>query len=129
MNHPGELNQPEEQNQPEESFAELERQLTQALRPVGPPDGFADRILARAQASAPATAKVIQMPLRRRAWASGAIAAALVAGVFGYESHVRYERQQAEVAQQQFEAAMRITDQTMQHVRQQLQQAGVSVGD
>ena len=48
MNHPGELNQPEEQNQPEESFAELERQLTQALRPVGPPDGFADRILARA---------------------------------------------------------------------------------
>lgn len=129
MNHPGELNQPEEQNQPEESFAELERQLTQALRPVGPPDGFADRIMARAQASTPATAKVIQMPLRRRAWASGAMAAALVVGVFGYQSHARYERQQAEVAQQQFEAAMRITDQTMQHVRQQLQQAGVAVGD
>lgn len=129
MNHPGELNQPEEWNQPEESFVEFERQLTEALRPVAPPEGFADRVMARAQSSAPAVGKVIRMQLRTRAWASGAIAAAVFAGVFGHQTHVRHERQQAQLAQQQFEAAMRITDQTMQHVRQQLQQAGVPVGD
>jgi hypothetical protein len=77
----------------------------------------------------PAKAKVIQMPLRQRAWTSGAIAAALFAGVFGYGVHVQHQRQQAELAKQQFEAAMRITDQTMQHVRQQLEQAGISVGN
>ena len=129
MNQTGPLNQPEEWNQPEESFAELERDLTEELRPVAAPEGFADRIMARAELSGPAQAKVVQMRLRSRVWASGAIAAALFAGILIQQTHARYQRQQADLAQQQFEAAMRITDQTMQHVRQQLQQAGVSVGD
>ena len=114
--------------QPEELNTEFEQNLTQALRPVDAPAGFADRVIARSKAPAPA--KVIRMPLRTRAWASGAIAAALVAGVFvGQQSHMRHQRVEAERAQQQFEAGMRITDQTLDHVRQQLQEAGVATGD
>jgi hypothetical protein len=116
-------------NQPDDLNTEFEESLTQALRPVDAPEGFADRVVARSQ-SAPGVAKVIRMPVRTRAWASGAIAAMLFAGVFfGGQAHVRHERQKAELAQQQFDAAMRITDQTLDHVRAQLQQAGVSMGD
>jgi len=115
--------------QPEELNTEFERNLTQALRPVEAPEGFADRVIARAKAPAPASGKVIRMPLRTRMWATGAIAAALLTGVFGEQTHVRRERQKEELAQQQFEAAMRITDQTLDDVRVQLQQAGVSIGD
>jgi len=116
-------------NQPEDVNTEFEQNLTQALHPVEVPEGFADRVMARTQ-SAPGLAKVIRMPLRSRAWASGAIAATLFAGVFfGGQAHERHERRKAEQAQQQFDAAMRITDETLDHVRLQLQQAGVSVGD
>jgi len=116
-------------NQPEDVNTEFEQNLTQALRPVEVPEGFADRVMARTQ-SAPGLAKVIRMPLRSRAWASGAIAATLFAGVFfGGQAHERHERRKAEQAQQQFDAAMRITDETLDHVRLQLQQAGVTVGD
>lgn len=116
-------------NQPDEWNTEFEENLTQALRPVDPPEGFADRVVARSQ-SAPGLAKVIRMPLRTRAWASGAIAATLFVGVFlGGQAHVREQKRKAEQAQQQFDAAMRITDQTLDHVRAQLQQAGVSMGD
>ena len=116
-------------NQPEELNTEFEQNLTQALRPVEVPEGFADRVMARTQ-SAPGLAKVIRMPVRTRAWASGAIAAVLFAGVFfGGQAHARHQRERAEQAQQQFDAAMRITDETLDHVRLQLQQAGVSVGD
>jgi hypothetical protein len=70
------------------------------------------------------------MPARLRVWSGGAIAAALVAGVFaGQQVHERRERQKAELAEQQFETAMRITDQTLDQVRLQLQQAGVPVGN
>jgi hypothetical protein len=125
-----ELNQPEAWSKPDESLAELEQQLTLALQPVAPPDGFADRVVERLQSSVPARAKIIQMPLRSRMWSTGAIAAALLLGVFvAQQTHVRHQRERAERAQQQFEAAMRITDQTLEHVRQQLQQAGVSIGD
>ena len=116
-------------NQPDDLNTEFEERLTQAFRPVEAPDGFADRVIARSQ-SAPGLAKVIRMPVRTRAWASGAIAAVLFAGVFfGGQAHARHEREKAEQAQQQFDAAMRITDQTLDHVRAQLQQAGVSMGD
>jgi hypothetical protein len=116
-------------NQPDELNTEFEQNLTQAFRPVEVPEGFADRVIARSQ-SAPGLAKVIRMPLRTRAWASGAIAATLFAGVFfGGQAHERHQQRKAEQAQQQFDAAMRITDETLDHVRLQLQQAGVSVGD
>jgi hypothetical protein len=116
-------------NQPDESFVELEQRLTVALRPVDAPEGFADRVMERARTAKPAPAKVVTMA-PRRVWAGGAIAAVLMVGAFaGEQTHLRHERERAEQAQRQFDTAMRITDQTLEHVREQLQQAGVTVGN
>jgi hypothetical protein len=119
---------------------EFERELAGALRRVDAPEGFAERVMARAGAEAtaespiepvtPMRAKVLAMPWRPTWWASGTIAAALLAGVFvAQQKHDRDQRQQAEVAQQQFDAAMRITSETLEQTRLQLQQAGVQIGD
>jgi hypothetical protein len=125
-----ELSQPGDWNQPDESFAELEQELTQALRRVDAPAGFAERTMARVQLAGSPRGKLLMMPARLRVWGSGAIAAALVAGVFaGQQVHERHERQKAELAEQQFQTAMRITDQTLDTVRLQLAQAGVPVGN
>lgn len=113
-------------NQPEETLTKFEQELTEAMRAVDPPEGFAERTMARAQANEQPPAKVLAMPGRLRLWAGGAIAAALLAGALvGEQVHLRHEREQKEMAQQQFEAAMRITDQTLESVREQLAQAGV----
>src|ERR1700726_3345672 len=62
------VNQPEERNEPLDataSFADLERELGQALRPVSAPDGFLERTIARtivqttAQAIVQTTAQAI----------------------------------------------------------------------
>jgi hypothetical protein len=46
--------------------------------------------------------------------------------VFGSEEvHVRHQREEAAVATRQFEAAMRIEDQTLQRTRERLARAGV----
>jgi 2-polyprenyl-3-methyl-5-hydroxy-6-metoxy-1,4-benzoquinol methylase len=128
------VNQPEELNNPEEFFPEhesdFEQQLARALHHVDPPKGFADRTLAHLQPSAPARLRVVTMTPRPRRWASGALAATLVvAAILTQQTHARHQRQQAEIAQQQFDAAMRITDNTLEHVRQQLQRAGVQIGN
>ena len=115
-------------NQPEESLTQFERELMQALRGVDPAEGFADRVMARAQVSAKPRARVLAMPARVRYWSSGAVAAAVLAGaLLGEQAHLRHERERAEMAQRQFETGLRITDQTLEQVRAQLQQAGVGV--
>ena len=130
MKQPEDFDQPEELNEQGESFAELEQYLTQALRRVDAPNGFAERTMARARQAETPRGKLLVMPTRLRVWASGAIAAMLVAGVFaGNQIHVRRERQKTELAQQQFEAAMRITGETLDEARLQLQQAGVRIGE
>ena len=117
-------------NQPEEIFTQFEKELKEAMRAVDAPEGFAERVLARAEASVLPRARVLTMPHRLRSWTGGAIAAALLVGAFtGEEVHLRRQRERAELAQRQFETAMRITDRTLEHVRQQLQQAGVTVGN
>lgn len=117
-------------NQPEEPLTQFEEELTQAIRAVDPPDGFAERVMARAQASEQPRAKIFAMPRRLPSWTSGAIAAALLLGVFfGVQTHLRHQREQAEFAQQQFEAGIRITDAALERTRHQLQRAGVLVGD
>jgi type VI protein secretion system component VasF len=117
-------------NQPEDPLTQFEQELTLAMRGVDPPEGFAERVMARAQASEQPRAKIFAMPRRLPLWTSGAIAAAVLLGVFfGVQTHLRHQREQVEVAQQQFELAMRITDRTLEHTRQQLQRAGVCVGD
>jgi hypothetical protein len=106
----------------------FELQLTQALRRVDAPEGFAARVMECTTSSA----KVVTMhprfaTLRVRTWTGGAIAAMLTLGVFGAEqAHVRHERvAQVALAQQQFETATRITDQALEHTREQLARAGV----
>jgi hypothetical protein len=122
------VNQPEEWDELEtgESLDEFEQHLQLALRRFDAPEGFADRVMARATANARSRAKVIAMRPRVRAWMSGAIAAALLGGVFVTQQvRVRHQREEAQLAQQQFEAGMRITDQALEHAREQLAQAGV----
>ena len=108
----------------------LEAELRRVLRPVDLPLGFVDRVVARApapQAQPSQRAKVLPF----RSWrfaAGGAIAASLLAGSLVFEeAHQRQARQHAAAAaNQQFEAATRITDQTLQRTREQLRRAGVS---
>jgi type VI protein secretion system component VasF len=117
-------------NQPEESFTKFEQDLAQAMRGIDPPEGFAERVLARAQASEQPRARVLAMPRRLPLWTSGAIAAALLVGVFaGDQLRARHQRERAQLAQQQFEAGVRITDETLEHTREQLAQAGVRFGE
>ena len=127
MSQPEDLNQFDQGQQPDESFADLERDLRAALQYVDPPKGFAERTMARARASSAPRGKLLVMPQRLRTWGSGAIAAALVAG-FLIGQQVQHRRQ-AQIAQQQFEAGMRITDHALEHTRQQLERAGVNFGD
>lgn len=136
MNQPEEWNQPEDLNQPDESFADFGQhadfgqQLTQALHRVAPPDGFTERVMARTQSSMPARAKAVTMTPRPGRWAGGAIAATLLVGLFAAErTHIRRQREQAELAQRQFEVAIRITDETLEQTRQQLQRAGIELGN
>lgn len=137
MNQPEELNPHPELPEPIESFAELERHLTQVLCRVAPPEGFVDRVVKQAaQPQSPARTNVVQMTGRQRLWTgwkrwtSGAIAAALLAGLFIAE-HTResHQRKEAERAERQFEVALHITGETLEQTRQQLQEAGVDLGN
>jgi len=111
----------------------FELALTRAMRRVEAPAGFAERVMAEAASrpahddetvmnGAPRGVRVFVMP-RPKVWLSGAIAAALVAGVFvAQDVHQRHER---EVANRQFALSMQIEERAMEHTRQQLEKAGV----
>ncbi len=117
-------------NQFKEPLSRFEEELMRALRPVDAPEGFAERVLERAAQPVPQRARVLVMPRRVRVWAGGAIAATVLAGVFAtHEVRLRNRREQAERARQQFEAGLRITGDTLDDVRRQLQQAGVTLGN
>jgi hypothetical protein len=70
--------------------------------------------------------RVLAMP-KPRAWMGGAIAAVLAIGVFAgahiHEQHEQHERQV--MAQQQFETAERITDETLERTKAQLERKGI----
>lgn len=110
-----------------------EAELQQEMKRVAAPAGFADRLMARAEAEQvkrPQRARVLafRSPIART-WIGGAIAAMLTLGVFvGGEVHERREKRQAEV-QQQFETAMRVTDHALEHTRDSLAKAGISLGE
>ncbi len=75
--------------------------------------------------------RVFAMPRipQARAWMGGAIAAVLAMGVFAgahiHEQHEQHERQM--MAQQQFETAERITDETLARTREQLERHGINL--
>lgn len=127
------MNQPEEWKQTEamQSFDELEQELRKTLGRVDPPAGFAERTMARIAADQRRPEPIpIFARARRRVWLTGALAAALLVGVFaGEQAREARQRSRAEQAQKQFEAALQVTDRALDHAREQLQQAGVQVGD
>jgi hypothetical protein len=75
--------------------------------------------------------RVFTMPRipQTRAWMGGAIAAVLAMGVFAgahiREQHEHHERQV--MAQQQFQTAERITDETLARTRAELAQRGINL--
>ena len=134
MNPHEPLHNPNSPEQMTEDITSLEHKLRNELRPIDPPAGFADRILARARAEAPPQAqraRILMFPrLRSRIWIPSAVAAMLLVGVAGEQAHQRMEQlRKAEEAQKQFETALQITDRALDHARQQLQRAGIPFGE
>ena len=110
---------------------DFEQHLSKAMRRVNAPRDFANSVMAATEAGAER-----RLPRREwkprwawlmpnaNAWFGTAVAAMLLLIVFtGVQVHVRHERR--ERAEQQFETATRITDQTLEQTREQLQRAGV----
>jgi hypothetical protein len=111
---------------------DFEQKMSNAMRRVSAPEDFAKTLFVAVEAD---ERLVQQVPLEQKnkakvlaflkpmPWMSVAIAAALVMSVFmGDQVHKKHERVRAE---QQFETATRITDQALEHTRQQLERAGV----
>ena len=72
--------------------------------------------------------RVLAMPRlpQTRAWMGGASAAVLAMGVF-VGTHVHEQHERRVVAQQQFETAQRITDETLARTRAELEQRGIKL--
>jgi hypothetical protein len=71
------------------------------------------------------SSRVFAMP-RPRAWMGGAIAAVLAMGIF-VGTHVHEQHERRVVAEQQFETAERITDETLARTREQLERQGINL--
>ncbi|MDQ2926108.1 MAG: hypothetical protein M3R43_11210 [Acidobacteriota bacterium] len=59
-------------------------------------------------------------------WATGAIAALLLVGVFSIEQ-VREKRERVVLADRDFAVSQQITEQALEHTREQLQRAGIAL--
>ena len=114
---------------PDLKLAEFELQLARAMRRVDAPEGFAERVMETS--ASPAEKVIVMRPRsglwRMQAWAGGAIAAVLVLGMFGAEQ-LHQRREQAK-ADQQFALAMQVTDHALMQTREQLQHAGLNLGE
>ncbi len=131
---------PDESREPsaaEVDDPQLEAALRLALGPELAPGGFAERVMARALAgdrpapvantTHPQSGKLLHWP-QSRLWITGAVAAALIAGVFEGGMawrHVREQQQRIVQATQQFQTTERITVHALAQAREQLQRAGV----
>lgn len=114
---------------------EFEQALTRAMRRVEVPAEMTTKFMAVAEdnhAHAGSGLRLIKfsknwrvfaMP-QARAWMGGAIAAVLVTGCF-VGGHIHAEHERRVQAQQQFEAAERITDQALERTREQLRSQGI----
>jgi hypothetical protein len=133
MNGPEEINRERpETSAAEAGLSEFEQSLRHALQRVEVPAETTKKLLALAEESGRTrthSGRVLAMPMRIalvRSWVGGAIAAVLVLGCFaGARIHAEHERRLQ--ADQQFEAAERITDQTLERTRQQLEQRGIQL--
>ena len=96
------------------------------MRRVEPPAGFADRVLARAEAP---PARVLGWPVRVQRvamrWGVGALAAGVLLGsVTGLEVERRH-RQRVEAADREFALAGQVTQRALEEARAQLSRSGV----
>ena len=115
---------------PDLKLAEFELQLARAMARVAVPEGFAARVLDRA-ASPAAQTVVVMRPRsglwRMQAWMGGAIAAVLAIGMYGAE--VLHQRREQAKADEQFAVAVQATDHALAQTREQLQRAGLKLGE
>jgi len=102
---------------------EIDEQLKRALRRCEPPEGFADRVLARVEREASRTTSrsvwtVWRWPFLR--WA--AIAALILIAVTGisYQVHERQQEAEARAAKQQVMLALRITGSKLRVAKQKV---------
>ncbi len=118
-------------------MSEFEKQLSKALRSVDAPETLVESVMLQVDAESIAAPTYVSKArhgapswwVMPRAWFGAAVfatASLLLVGVVGGERlHQRHMRE-AE-ATQQFETATRITDQALEHAREQLARAGVSL--
>jgi hypothetical protein len=100
---------------------ELDRVLRSALRPIPAPEGFADRVLARAEESPADGSSAFRRrpgfhPLLR--WSIAAVLL-LAIGIGGFTAHQRERRVAGERARDQVLLALRITSFTIRAMRDQ----------
>jgi len=118
-----------------EESNDFERALTRALRPVDPPERVtrflalaaeveAERHLPRRERNHRWAFALSRPALPHlRIWATGAIAALVAFSVFAGENVHR--RHQQDLADRQFDTAVRVTDQALDHTRAQLLRSGI----
>jgi len=113
---------------PDLKLAEFELQLARAMRRVDAPEGFAARVMEKAEQP---QAVVVMRPrnglFRMQAWMGGAAAAVLALGMYGAE--VLHQRREQAKADQQFAVAVQATDHALAQTREQLQRAGLKLGE
>jgi hypothetical protein len=118
--------------EPDVKLAEFELQLARAMRRVDAPEGFAARVMERAASPVDVEQKVLVMRprsglWRMQAWMGGAIAAVLAIGMYGAE--VLHQRREQAKADEQFAVAVQATDHALAQTREQLQRAGLKLGE
>jgi hypothetical protein len=98
----------------------LEDRLREGLARKAPPDGFAERVLARA-----ARVKARPGPFAHwRRWAAIPVAASLLALAVGVEQlRERRVREEGEAARAQLLLALDITSGTLQHIQKSIQKS------
>jgi len=118
--------------EPDVKLVEFELQLARAMRRVDAPEGFAARVMNTAASPAEVKQKVLVLRPRSglwrlQAWMGGALAAVLALGMYGAE--VLHQRREQAKADQQFAVAMQVTDHALAQTREQLQRAGLKLGE
>ncbi len=123
-----------------EPMGEFEQALQKAMRRVNAPETLAAFLATAAEAEEhrqrsgsgwlrPNRGGVVYVPPKPRRWAVGALAAALLLAVLGTGAW-RLQRERARqiaLANQQFTAAVRVTDEALQQTREQLQRTGLNL--
>jgi hypothetical protein len=111
-----------------EEMTGFERSVQQAMQRVEVPPTLLRSVMAAVEAQSvrkPTWGERFQAWLtpQPRVWATGAMAALLALAALGGEQW--HQHRERELANAQFEAATRITDQALEHTRRQLERAGV----